>query len=89
MPANLTFGQRLRFARRAAGLSIEEAASLFNRSSRLWKFWEADQRIPPVQEDVITQEKLFETLGRAERINEYDTALAEKEKRHEQGTRKN
>ena len=68
MPHNLTFGQRLRVARRAAGLSIEEAASLLKRSSRQWKYWEADERLPPADREVLTQEKLLATMQKAEQI---------------------
>ena len=64
----LTFGQRLRIARRSSGLSINEAASLLKRSPRLWKHWEADERIPPAEAEVLTQERLLSTMARAEQI---------------------
>ncbi len=66
-----TFGQQLRMARRKAGLSIEDAASLMHRTPRLWKYWEADQRTPPKEKELLeqlTQEKLFKTLTRVQEI---------------------
>lgn len=69
MTESQSFGKRLRIARRAAGLSITEAASLLNRTPRLWKYWEADERTPPSEAKQITQEKLFKTLARVQEIN--------------------
>lgn len=64
----LTFGQRLRMARRAAGLSIEDAAYIFKRSPRQWKYWEADERTPPAEADVLTQERLLAAMDKAQTV---------------------
>lgn len=68
VPDKLTFGQRLRIARRAAGLSIEDAAYIFQRSPRQWKYWESDERTPPAESEVITQEKLMAGIAKAAAI---------------------
>lgn len=66
MPNNPTFGQRLRMARRAAGLTIEDAAYIFKRSARQWKYWEADERIPPTESEVLTQERLLDGMAKVQ-----------------------
>lgn len=74
----LTFGQRLRMARRAAGLSIEDAAYIFHRSARQWKYWEADERTPPAESEVITQEKLMAGIAKAGAIFKKTSHVPEK-----------
>lgn len=72
MNPTLTFGQRLRIARRSVKLSIADAASLRNVSVRLWKYWEADEKIPPTDAEANTQESLFRFFDRVKAVSKVD-----------------
>lgn len=62
------FGQQLREARLAAGLSIDDAASLLRISSRMWKYLEKGERVPPTEAEAITQDRLLRTMAKVQLI---------------------
>lgn len=55
----MTFGEQLRTAREAAGLTQKQAAAKRGVSKRLWEYWEKDEKLPPAEKEAVTQERLL------------------------------
>ena len=55
----MSTGDQLRKYRLAAGLTIEQAAKAEGVSKRLWEYWEKNEKLPPVERDVLTRERLL------------------------------
>jgi transcriptional regulator with XRE-family HTH domain len=59
----MSWSAKLRRAREKAGLTVELAAKAAGVSPRTWAHWEAGQRLPPVERDAITRERLIARLN--------------------------
>lgn len=58
-----SYGDQLRDARKAAGLTQKEAAEMFGVSKTTWITWESGESTPPADNEVVTQEALLDGLA--------------------------
>jgi transcriptional regulator with XRE-family HTH domain len=63
MENKITFSEQLKARRKAAGLTPLEAAKAEGVSVRLWAYWEAGEKLPPTEKEVVTQEKILARVG--------------------------
>lgn len=55
----MSFGAQLKKLRIAAGLTVQAAADAEGVSKRLWEYWEAGEKLPPMEQDAVTRERLL------------------------------
>ena len=55
----MSYGDQLKKLRLAAGKTVAEAAAEEGVSKRLWEYWEADEKLPPLERDALTRERLL------------------------------
>lgn len=65
--SKMKFSAQLRNARKKAGLTIAEASAFVGTSPRTWAYWEAGEKTPPTQTEVITRERVLRMIREAAR----------------------
>ena len=63
----MNYGAQLKKLRIAAGKTVAQAAAEECVSKRRWEYWEANEKLPPAERDVLTRERLlarWKTKGR-------------------------